>query len=185
MKWIVAPLLSLLVVVSWTARVGAADVSVSADEVRSLTSEAADVRQTLYIAVNAQEPSSADFVNITIFGGLPPPSRFTMYITPSIGGGFRAEVVDQERAFVGAPKLPRHKFITIAPETSRKIASLLNAKAMWKEPEGRSGGCTDQPVLALEVVWKGMKRNAVRLACAPSDLTGSLIEIGVAQADER
>lgn len=108
-----------------------------------------------------------------------------MYVIPSTKSQFRAEIVTQDPAIDGVPKPTRRVSFSISPEGTHKIASLLESRALWAERTGRSGECTDQPVVTLDVVWKGQRRLAVRLSCASSDLTGSLIEAALSQAEKR
>ena len=161
--------------------------SVSIGEAQSLTAEAATVRSSLYKEVGAKEPGAGDFVSVTVFGGMPPPDRFTIYLVPAGAGLFRAEMVTQDRTFQGPTKPARRVTFDVSPEASRKIAALLANPALWKEPVGLAASCTDQPVVTLNAGWKGKKREAVRLAlvCTPQDLTRTLIETALAQADKR
>lgn len=126
-------------------------------------------------------------MNVTVFGGMPPPDRFTIYLIPVGADLFRAEIATQDRSFQGPPKPARRVTFDVGPEVSRKIASLLSSPALWKEPPGLAASCTDQPAVALRAVWKGKKREAVRLAlvCTPHDLTRTLIETALSLADKR
>jgi hypothetical protein len=160
------------------------EVPVSASEVQSILARAAEVRRSLYAEVHATEPHPRNFVNVTVYGGLPPPSRFTMYLVPS-GSSFRAEVVTQDPAFDGLPKPIRRIKFDVGREASRKIASLLNSSALWIEEDGLSARCTDQPAVTFEAAWGSKRRGAVRLDCAGSDLTGSLISVALSQANKR
>ncbi|HEY1928285.1 MAG TPA: hypothetical protein VGG92_12540 [Caulobacteraceae bacterium] len=179
---LLSALSALLVAITAPVVSSAADVPVSAGEVRSSTVEAGEVRRALYGEVHAKEPRSGDFVNVTLFGGLPS-SQTTMYVLPSGGSQFRGEIVSQDAIYEGRPKPKTQRAdFSISPEASRRIASILENQMLWAERNGRSGGCTDQPIAVLEIVWKGKRRAAVRVACAPPDLTGSLIDTALYQA---
>jgi len=161
--------------------------SVSTSDAHALAAEASGVRSSLYSEVGAKEPVGGDFVNVTVFGGMPPPDRFTIYLMPAGADLFRAEIVTKDRSFQGPSKPARRVTFDVGPEASRKIVSLLSSPTLWKEPLGLAASCTDQPAVALGAVWKGKKRETVRLAlvCTPHDLTRTLIETVLAQADKR
>jgi hypothetical protein len=126
-------------------------------------------------------------VNVTVFGGMPPPDRFTIYLLPAGAGLFRGEIVIRDRSFQRAPKPARRVTFEVGPETSHEIATLLSAPSFWKEPVGLAASCTDQPVVTLRAAWKGETHQAVRLAlvCTPHDLTRRLIEAVLSQAVKR
>lgn len=178
------PALAALLLATFVPDISAsAEVSVSTDDVRSLISEAADLRHALFAEAHTKEPGLGDFVNVTLLGGLPT-SRFTIYLMPTGSGQFRAEIVAQDATTRRMPKPKiRRSAYSLSPASSRKIESLLNNSALWAEKDGRSGECTDQPIAVLEVGWQGKRKASVRMACAPSDLVGSLIDATLSDAN--
>lgn len=178
---------TLLTLLSGGALAAPRVASVSTGDAQSLAAEAARIRSSLYKEVGAREPGAGDFVNVTVFGGMPPPDRFTIYLLPAGAGLFRGEIVIRDRSFQSAPKPARRATFEVGPEASREIAALLSSPSFWKEPPGLAASCTDQPVVALRAAWKGKSRQAVRLAlvCTPRDLTRTLIGAVLSQADKR
>jgi hypothetical protein len=186
MKRLLVAAAALPVLVGPVANAQAASVLMSKNEIRQVVAEADEVRRRLYSEVGAQQPDQGDYLNITVFGGMPPPDRFSIYLTPS-GAGLRAEIVTRDRVFNGPVKPTRRVVFMLAPKAAQDVEALLATPVLWGDPEGRRASCTDQPEVVLDMRWAGKRRQSARLSlvCTPPDPTHRLIDLVLAQADKR
>ncbi|MDR3507798.1 MAG: hypothetical protein P4L64_07875 [Caulobacteraceae bacterium] len=138
----------------------------------------ADVRGYLRRSVGLREDRPAgDFVIVTLFGGLPPPVAVTYTATRLAGGLWAVERIGRAIDYKALTRLPPERLDYVLDQAgSDRIGALVNRPELFKEVAGAVGGCTDSPIVTIEIVSEGRRRQAVRKACPPSDLTEQLIE---------
>ena len=170
--WACAALLVLLIGPGPSSAAPALPRPMTAAEVASWLRALASVRSELQKAAGVTAQPTGDHVAVTIFGGLPPPIEETFTVTPALDGRWTVERLNHQ---AGHPA-PERLSYDLPPGSSQLISELAARKQLYQEPRGQIGTCTDSPIVVVEVVFRGSRRQAVRTACPKPDLTGQLIE---------
>ena len=144
----------------------------TAAEVASWLTTLSSVRAELQKAAGIAGTPPGDHIAVTIFGGLPPPVEETFTATPGPDGRWAVERLMHQ---AGRPAPERLSYL-LPPNLSLQINEIAARKQLYQETRGAIGTCTDSPIVVVEVVFHGERRQAVRTACPNPDLTQQLIE---------
>jgi hypothetical protein len=155
---------------------GSAATSIPPAELKSAIEEARVLQKELRTHTGLPAEPDGDHISVTSFGGLPSESS-TVALTPGPGGLWVIDQVDRPFNFktnrLGEAK---HRHTVAKRVASDQISRIAASDALYLEPAGVNGGCTDQPIVVIEIVFRSRRRDAVRTACPPQDMTWKLVE---------
>jgi hypothetical protein len=144
------------------------DVSLDArqsQEWRELKQE----RVTLRTGVNLPADGTGDRVSVTVYGGFPPPTEFTSSAYPSTEGTWRTEgAVRERRRPDDAGQLVLSSGGLEGAAASR-LSKLRADPQTYRAPIEANGGCTDNPVIFVEIDMRQRHYAAARSGCHRGD----------------